>query len=128
MRLLIDTHGFLFYVSGDPQLTRRARTAIEDRTNDRFFSMASVWETAIKDSLGKLNLMRPFTEIFPHWLTANGIQILDIHLDHLVALRTLPHHHHDPFDRLIVAQTFTEGLALVSGDAMLDRYGVTRLW
>jgi PIN domain nuclease of toxin-antitoxin system len=85
-------------------------------------------EIAIKTSLGKLTLSAPFNELFPAQLKLNGIELLNIKVDHLSTLTTLPFHHRDPFDRLIIAQTIVEKLPVISLDAAFDAYGVTCNW
>jgi PIN domain nuclease of toxin-antitoxin system len=126
--LLLDTHALLWFLAGDARLTTRARTAIEDLSNKRLFSVASAWEIAIKVSLGKLNLIAPFAQIVPGLLTANGIDLLSIRPEHVEPLIALPMHHRDPFDRVLVTQAMVEGAAIVSADTILDDYGIRRIW
>lgn len=128
MRLLLDTHAFLWFVGGDPRLGAAARSAIEDVSNTRLLSAASMWEIAIKVSLGKLSLHVPFGDLFPGQLRSNGIELLAIRPEHAAAAVSLPFHHRDPFDRLLVAQAEVEGAVVVSVDAGLDAYAVRRLW
>ncbi|SRR6266404_1402361 len=103
MRLLLDTHTFLWFFIGDNTLSRTARTLIEDESNEKFFSIASLWEIAIKVSIGKLTLTAPFDDIFPDQLAKNGIDVLTITPAHASAVTNLPFHHRDPFDRLLIA-------------------------
>lgn len=128
MRLLLDTHAFLWFVGGNTRLSSTARGAIEDLTNVRLLSAASVWEVAIKVSLGKLSLNVPFGNLFPGQLGSNAIELLPVLPEHAAAIIGLPFHHRDPFDRMILAQTQAEGAILVSADPTLDAYGVRRLW
>lgn len=128
MKLLLDTHALLWFLAGDSRLSTDARTAIENLGNTRMFSVASAWEIAIKTSLGKLNLTGPFHELIPDQLWANSIELLPISPSHLNGLLTLPLHHRDPFDRILVSQAITESASVVSADAALDRYGIPRLW
>jgi PIN domain nuclease of toxin-antitoxin system len=128
MTLLIDTHSFLWFVEGSLQLSSRARRLIEDARNDRFLSVASVWEMAIKVGIGKLNLGQPIETFIPHQLSLNGIDLLGIALSHAAAVARLPMHHRDPFDRMLVAQAQVEQMPIVSNDPALDAYAVTRLW
>jgi len=123
MRLLLDTHAFLWFFIGSNSLSAKARAAIEDLSNEKFFSIASLWEIAIKTSIGKVTLSKPFEDIFPDQLTNNGIDLLNITTAHVSALTKMPFHHRDPFDRLSIAQAMT-----VSVDAAFDAYAVTRLW
>lgn len=128
MRLLSDTHSFLWFVEGSPRLSARARRLIEDRTNDVFLSIASLWEMSIKVGLGKLTLQQPFDVFIPQQLAANKITLLQITIAHTIAVANLPQYHRDPFDRMLIAQAQVEQMAVVSIDAALDAYGVTRLW
>lgn len=128
MNLLLDTHALLWFLGGDARLSAKARSAIEDLGNTRLFSIASAWEIAIKVSLGKLSLTAPFHELIPRQLRANGVQLLGISPEHLNGLIALPFHHRDPFDRILVSQARVENAIVVSADAVLDSYGVARLW
>jgi PIN domain nuclease of toxin-antitoxin system len=128
MRLLLDTHAFLWFIMGSANLSVNARALIENPANERLLSVASLWEVAIKVSLGKLILSAPFDELIPAQLKLNGIDLLSIKVDHLSTLTTLPFHHRDPFDRLIIAQAMVEKLPVISIDAAFDTYGVTRDW
>jgi PIN domain nuclease of toxin-antitoxin system len=128
MRLLLDTHAWLWFVLGDDLLSPRARTLIEDRANEKLLSAASYWETAIKISIGKYSVPRPFDEFIFNAIQGQGFVILPVLPSHAAAVCSLPFHHRDPFDRLLVAQALTERMALISGDAALDAYGVQRLW
>lgn len=128
MRLLLDTHSFLWFAEGDPRLSAVARALIEDEANDLLVSVASLWEIAIKTSLGKLHLQQPFATLIPTLLQDLEIEPLGIAIDHLAAVGGLPFHHRDPFDRLLIAQAQVERIPLVSSDVILDAYGVDRLW
>ncbi len=128
MRYLLDTHTLLWYLSGDEQLSSRTLELIEDRSNERFISIASLWEIAIKASLGKLPLDKPFERLFPERLSFNNIKILHITVDHLVKLTTIPFHHRDPFDRLIIAQGMVGNLPIISIDRGFDAYEIIREW
>jgi PIN domain nuclease of toxin-antitoxin system len=128
VRVLIDTHTFLWFVSDDPQLSITARAIIEDTANDVLLSIASVWELAIKISLGKLSISAPFATFLPDQLRVNAIDVLGITVEHTSELIGLPFHHRDPFDRLLIAQAMVEGIPLISIDAAFDMYPITRLW
>ena len=128
MKLLLDTHAFLWFIMGSANLSDKARILIEDPANERLLSVASLWEIAIKASLGKLALSSSFEDLIPEQLRLNGIGLLNIRVDHLSVLTTLPFHHRDPFDRLIIAQAILEKFPVVSIDAAFDTYGITRLW
>ena len=128
MRYLLDTHSLIWFIEGDAKLSVRARQLIDDEANELFVSVASLWEMAIKFSIGKLNLGRPFAELFPEQLVDNSIEMLGVTVDHLWAVCELPFHHRDPFDRLLIAQAVVERLPIVSADVIFDRYGVRREW
>jgi PIN domain nuclease of toxin-antitoxin system len=128
VRYLLDTHSLIWFLSGDPQLSAIARKLIDDENNVLFINIASLWEMAIKFSIGKLNLGQPFEMLFPEQLNTNSIEMLDITVDHLKMVCSLPFHHRDPFDRLIVAQALVEHLPVISIDTILDSYGIKREW
>ena len=130
MKLLLDTHAFLWFVGGDRSLSATARTAIEDRTNDAFVSVASAWEIAIKSSLGKLTVDAPtVAEFFDEQMEANGFGYLSIDPPHVFRVATLPFHHRDPFDRLLIAQALEEQMALVTREGpVFGAYDVTLVW
>lgn len=128
MNLLLDTHTLLWFALGDAQLSASARQLIDDPANTKFVSPATYWEIAIKISIGKYVLHEPYEVFFDRAIRQNGFLILPIEPRHTSALTSLPYHHRDPFDRLMVAQAMTEGLSLVSIDAVLDAYPIQRLW
>jgi len=128
VRLLVDTHAFLWFAAGDARLSSRARRRIEDPAHDRFLSVASVWEMAIKLSLGKLSLAVSLDALVEHGALANGFSLLDVRQEHASGVAHLPFNHRDPFDRLLVCQAMSDGLSLVSNDAVLDAYPVQRIW
>jgi PIN domain nuclease of toxin-antitoxin system len=128
MRVLLDTHTLLWFLAGDQRCSRPARVAIEDLNNEALVSVASLWELAIKFSLGKLELAVPFGQFVAKHFTSDAFALLPIELDELDLLTTLPLHHRDPFDRLLIAQALVRGIPLLSADTVFDRYGVERLW
>jgi PIN domain nuclease of toxin-antitoxin system len=128
VKLLLDTHAFLWFIAGSERLSATARQVIEDSANQPFLSAASLWEMAIKLSLGRLQLGRPFEDLIPEQMELNGIQLLGIELEHVTPVTTLPFHHRDPFDRLLLAQAMVEQMPIVSADQALDAYLVERLW
>ncbi|MDE0467776.1 MAG: type II toxin-antitoxin system VapC family toxin [Candidatus Poribacteria bacterium] len=128
MRYLLDTHTLLWFITEDEELSDRARRLILDSNNEIFLSIASLWERAIKVNIGKLALDQPFEQLFPKELHFHKMRILDITVDNLVRLITLPSHHRDPFDRLIIAQALDEKIPIISVDTRFDRYGVNREW
>ena len=128
MRLLLDTHIFLWFVFDDPALSAAAKALIEDPNTVAFLSVASVWEIAIKNSVGKLPLKQSFSQFVSEQVRRNDITLLPVALPHIVQVAALPYHHRDPFDRMLAAQSLVEQLPLVSVDAVFDNYGVNRLW
>ena len=128
MRLLLDTHVLLWYYLDDPQLKPTARSMIEDPINRIFASPANHWEVAIKLKTGKIKLGVPFRVFIQEAIHDNGFSIIPIEPTHTEILTTLPLHHRDPFDRMLVAQTISEGMSILSADAILDLYPVQRLW
>jgi PIN domain nuclease of toxin-antitoxin system len=128
VNLLLDTHAFLWFIGGSSSLSKKARTLIEDETNRVFLSTASLWEIAIKISLGKLTLSESFDVLIPEQLAVNGIELLDISVNHAALVANLPFHHRDPFDRLLVAQAQVEQMAVISKDEAFDAYAINRLW
>ena len=128
MKYLLDTHTLLWFLKGDKKLSAKARELIDNPRNAKFLSIASLWEIAIKVSLKKLVLDKSFERLFPEQLHFNRIEILDITIDSLTKLTTLPFHHRDPFDRLIIAQALVEGLPIIGADTAFDAYGISREW
>jgi PIN domain nuclease of toxin-antitoxin system len=128
VKLLLDTHAFLWWVSASDRITRRARTAIGSGRNVCFVSVASAWEIAIKLSLGKLRIDGSLERFLPEQLAANGFQALAIDLKHAARVATLPFHHRDPFDRLLAAQALEDDLRVVTADPVFARYGLKRVW
>ena len=128
MRLLLDTHIFLWFIGGDERLSETARSLIEDDQNQVYLSVASLWEMAIKISLGKLSLARPYETLIPEQIDQNQLELMGITLPHTTVVVSLPYHHRDPFDRMIIAQALTEQLTLVSGDPVFDLYEIDRVW
>ncbi len=124
MKLLLDTHAALWWLTEDERLGEATADRLNDETNQVLLSAAVVWEVAIKRSLGKLKTPEGFA---PTLLDA-GAQPLPVSLDHAAAVEHLPWHHRDPFDRILVAQASIEGAALVSQDAALQPYGVQLVW
>lgn len=124
MNYLLDTQAFLWFEKGDPQLSEKAKAIIQSEDHIKFISVASFWEIVIKHSLGKLDLHIAFEQLHQ----TKGYYHLEIDLLHLLQLQKLPHHHRDPFDRLIVSQALAEEMILISSDEMFDAYGVNRIW
>lgn len=128
MRVLLDTHAFLWFILNNSRLSTRARTVIEDPANDVEISPASYWEIAIKIRLGRFLLPYPYQAFMESQIAGNAFRILHIEPRHTARLTTMAAHHKDPFDRLLVAQAMSEAIPIVSDDAALDFYGVARIW
>ena len=128
MRLLLDTHTLLWFISNDPQLSSDAKGQIEHLDNIKYVSVVSLWEIAVKVSINKLTLPKPFEESFPQQLEENGFELLPVAFPHLYKILTLPFHHRDPFDRLLVAQAMVENMTLVTRDTNIPKYPVNTLW
>jgi PIN domain nuclease of toxin-antitoxin system len=128
VRLLLDTHAFLWFLLDDRQLSASARALIEDPANAVAISPASYWEIAIKIGLKKYLLPEPYHVFMEREIANNNFCIVPIEPKHTAVLTTLPLHHRDPFDRLIVAQAMVEKTPLISADPQLDAYPIHRLW
>lgn len=127
MRLLLDTQAFLWAASDPEKFSKRARTAIEDSSNEVFVSAAVAWEIAIKHALGKLQTPSAPAVYVPARVAKLGFKPLAIALEHALAVGGLPSHHNDPFDRIMVAQAQVEGLTLVTSDRNILKYSVKTL-
>lgn len=128
MKLLLDTHTFLWFIEGNLNLSNTARNLIEDEGNERFLSIASLWEMAMKVSMNKLTLRPTFTELVTQQVYGNAIEVLEIRSEHLNILAKMPFHHKDPFDRLIISQSIAERMAVISKDSEFEKYPVTLFW
>jgi PIN domain nuclease of toxin-antitoxin system len=128
MKILLDTHAFLWAITEDAQLSVRAREIFTARTSELFLSVASIWEILIKVQLKKLPLTKPVVPFLREQLANNNIHVLPIVLDHVARLEDLPVHHRDPFDRILVAQSMEEGWPLLSADPLLARYPAELIW
>jgi len=128
MKVLLDTHAFIWWDSDPTKLSPQARSACKDRTNVVLLSVASAWEMQIKLQLGKLDLRLPLAEIIASQQQTNDIQVLPVALGHVLALQNLPAHHKDPFDRLLIAQANVEEAVLISHDPVFAHYPVKVLW
>jgi PIN domain nuclease of toxin-antitoxin system len=127
MRYLIDTHIFLWYATGDNRLSPTAKDLIESY-QVRFFSLASIWEMAIKSSIGKLDFQKPFEQFVKQQMSLNDFKLLNISEEHIYTVEQLPQHHKDPFDRLIAAQCMVENIPLISADEIFDSYPIQRIF
>jgi len=128
MRVLLDTHAFLWFILDDPQLSQTAKRLIEDPTNEVEISPASYWEIAIKIAKKNYMLPEPYERFMEQQITDNEFHILPINIRHTALLTTMPFHHKDPFDRLLIAQASYEGIPIVSVDEQFDAYRIKRIW
>ena len=128
MKVLLDTHAFLWLISGDDRLSETAQKAFLDPGNYLFFSAASLWEICIKIGLGKLSLKSGWLKTIQDEMKVNTIQWLSIEMPHCVELTNLPFHHRDPFDRMLVAQAMVDDMQLLSRDNRLSSYEIKRIW
>jgi PIN domain nuclease of toxin-antitoxin system len=128
MRALLDTNSFLWFISGNDKLSEAAKIFISDFNNELILSTASLWEIAIKVSIGKLELLQPYGKLIPQQLEENDIDVLPITLKHLTKLIELSFHHRDPFDRLIIAQALMEKIPIISSDTIFTDYPVKLIW
>lgn len=128
MRFLLDSHTLIWYVSGDTRLSDSAIARIDDTPTECCVSIASLWEIAIKQSIGKLDIGMPLPDFIQQGVLDNDFGVLQISPQHIQQTAQLPLHHRDPFDRMLVAQAVCESLQIVSADTILDAYGITRIW
>ena len=126
MRALLDTHTFLWAITQESRLSQRARSVME--SCESCFSVASIWEILIKVQVGKLSLPSPAGPYVTSKLAANGVQILNVLLDHVLRVESLELHHRDPFDRILIAQSLEENLPLVTADPVFEKYPVRLIW
>lgn len=127
MKLLLDTHSFIWWVSAPERTSSRALALCEDRANELILSVASVWEMQIKLQRGKLQLALPLRDLVASQRQADSMVLLPVELTHVLALQSLPTPHNDPFDRILIAQAIAEEVTLLSQDAVFARYPVTVL-
>ena len=128
MKVLLDTHSFLWWVTDDRRLSPRAREIMSGGENRLFFSAASAWEIAIKARLGRLAISEPVATFLPAQLAENAIEGLPIAVSHALHVYSLPDHHRDPFDRLPVAQSQIENLPILTRDPLIAHYAVETIW
>jgi PIN domain nuclease of toxin-antitoxin system len=127
-RLLLDTSAFLYWTAGGKKLSLRARKAIENSRNEIFLSAISAWEIAIKYSIGKLVLPEPPASFVPSRMSRHAISGLAFEHSDALAIDSLGEHHHDPFDRALIAQALERGLPIITSDARFADYGVDTEW
>lgn len=128
MNYLLDTHAFIWWNEGSAKLPSHVRQALSDRENQIWLSHASIWEMQIKVQIGKLKLGAPLPDLIDEEIRVNRLRLLAISYDAIMKLDSLPMHHRDPFDRMIIAQTLTGGFHLVSDDGEFPPYRVPIFW
>jgi PIN domain nuclease of toxin-antitoxin system len=128
MKVVLDTHAFLWWIADDDQLPSSARSIIGNRENELFLSAATGWEIAIKAKLGRIHLPGKVDSFIAKQLELNDIYSLPIHMSHALNVYNLPNYHRDPFDRLIVSQAQLEKMSILTTDPQIARYGVKVVW
>ena len=128
MKVLLDTHAFLWLITGDDRLSENARQTFLNTENSLFFSAASLWEICIKKSLGKISLKDGWFQTIQAEMETNTIQWLPIEMTHCAEVTELPFHHRDPFDRMLIAQAIVEKMKLLSRDSPLSNYAIELIW
>ncbi|MFN8626454.1 MAG: type II toxin-antitoxin system VapC family toxin [Candidatus Binatia bacterium] len=128
MRVLLDTHTLIWAVDNPTHLGAEVRRVIEDHSTELLISAATVWEIAIKVGLNKLTLSMPYLEWMNRAIADLGATILPITVEYANVQATLPKHHRDPFDRMLIAQAQSEDIHLAANEGTFDRYGIKRLW
>jgi PIN domain nuclease of toxin-antitoxin system len=128
VKLLLDTHVFLWAITDDPQLSEKARHLFTCHENELFLSVAGVWEILVKVQIGKLPLPKPAGDYVQKQLARNAVQVLPIRVRHVLRLEQLPLHHRDPFDRVLIAQALEEELPILTADPLMKRYSATLVW
>ena len=128
MKVLLDTHAFLWAITDDAQLSERARTILTTGRNELFVSVVSLWEILVKVQIGKLPLPKPAGRYLQQQLATATMQVLPVMFSHVLQLEQLPLHHRDPFDRLLVAQSIDEDLAILTADPALKSYPAKLIW
>ncbi|MEB3249764.1 MAG: type II toxin-antitoxin system VapC family toxin [Merismopediaceae bacterium] len=124
MNFLLDTHVFLWFINDDPRLSDQRKDMIENEHNLRYLSVASLWEMSIKYNLGKLKLEPSYDDFVEKEVQESSIILLNIELEHLRINASLPFHHRDPFDRILIAQSLAENLPIMTVDSIFNQYPV----
>jgi PIN domain nuclease of toxin-antitoxin system len=127
MDFLLDTHAVLWFITGDSKLPKKTKQIIEDVRNNCFVSIATLWEIAIKNAVGKLSLHSDLDVIFKI-IDDSGFELMPITSSHILRNASLPLHHHDPFDRIIIAQSLHENLAVITRDRLFKDYNAILTW
>jgi PIN domain nuclease of toxin-antitoxin system len=128
MKVLVDTHTFLWALLHDHRLSTKAKHVLRSNEHELVFSLVSLWEIAIKIKIGKLNAIGSSVAYIRDEMNAYGMELLPIRYEHILQLESLPHHHNDPFDRLLIAQSITESLPILTCDKAFEKYGAKVIW
>ena len=128
MKYLLDTHSLVWFFAGHSNLSNKVREIMEDDNHQKLISLVSVWEMGIKQSKGKFNLFLPLEDYINNKIKLEDFDLLPIKLNHVSLITSLPFHHNDPFDRLLIAQSIIENIPILSKDIAFDAYDVNRLW
>jgi len=128
MRYLLDTHTFIWFVTDSSRLSIEVKKLIEEDYNEKIFSVVSIWEMAIKHSVGRLSFDIPFPQFIEREMRLNSMELMQIKVTHINIISSLPLHHRDPFDRLLIAQALFENMPILSVDTAFDAYAVQRIW
>jgi len=128
MKYLLDTHALLWITTNDPKLSKKAKNIYLDAENEILLSIVSIWELAIKSSIGKITFQKDLDDFVDVHIKGNNIEILKIELPHVLRIEKLPFHHRDPFDRLIIAQAIEDNLKILGADNTFDKYKIKRIW
>ena len=128
MKVLLDTHAFLWLITDEDRLSENARQTFLNTENSLFFSAASLWEICIKKSLGKISLKDEWFRTIQAEMETNTIQWLPLEMAHCAEVTDLPFHHRDPFDRMLIAQAIVEEMKLLSRDSRLSDYAIELIW
>jgi PIN domain nuclease of toxin-antitoxin system len=128
MKLLLDTHAFIWWDEDPARLGTAAHAACLNPDNGLVLSTASIWEMQLKRMIGKLTLRKPLRELLDDQVRQNGLEIAPVGVEHILRLDSLPFHHRDPFDRILIAQAQVEGWSVVTQDGAFAQYGVPVVW
>jgi PIN domain nuclease of toxin-antitoxin system len=128
MKVLVDTHTFLWDILSDHRSSKKARQILSSDEHELVFSLVSLWEIAIKIKTGKLNTIGSSVAYIRDEMNEYSMELLPIRYEHVLQLESLPHHHSDPFDRLLIAQATAESLPILTGDKQFKSYGVKLIW
>lgn len=128
MKVLVDTHAMLWWLKADERLSDTARRILRDGRNELLWSLASSWEIAVKLGIGKLEIDRPVHRLFADLVSEQGVRVLPLGHEHCTLLAALPHHHRDPFDRMLVVQAQEAAVPLLTADPKLAAYDVETIW